>query len=114
MNCEASDAAAVAEDAPLPRGERLARGEGEDRVEPAAAEEALALLLRAGAAELAAGLTEGDAVAQAAAEADGGVLSDGTKLLVDTSDTAAVGEAGPVPMREPMLVGVEAEEMPAL
>ena len=50
-------------------GERLAREvalagmEGEERVEAVSAEETPALLLRAGAAVLAAGLMEGDAVA---------------------------------------------------
>ena len=48
------------------------------------------------------------------AEADGGVLSDGTRLGVDASEAAAVGEAGPVPMSELTVVGEEAAEAAAL
>ena len=113
-------AAAVAEDIPLLREEGLERklalagGEGDSTLEPVAAEETPALLLRLGRAVLAAGLTEGDAVVEKAPEIEESVLGEGARLLVDASDAAAVGEAGPVPMRETTLVGVGAEETPAV
>ena len=106
LGVHASEAAAVGEAGPVPMSELTVVGEE--------AAEAAALPLRAGAAVLAAGLTEGDAELQLDAEVQSDAMEDGESVAAvvgtgaEESDSVGVGvgeELG-VPLEDCVGVGV--------